>query len=457
MENLKFILSITVCKILIFLGKLAGKKGSSTPGNIALKICPDILKKLSGQLKGKIICTLGTNGKTTTNNMTDLIIRSSGRKTVCNNVGANMLYGVVTAFAAASDIFGKIKAEYAVIEIDEASAKIVFRHLTPNYIILTNLFRDQLDRYGEIDITIEHLKKAIDMAPSAVLIINADDPLCKYLGEICENKVITYGISENVLTPLNETKEGRFCQLCGEELHYNYYHYSQLGDYICPKCGFKRGNPDFEATEVDCIGNVSFTLNGETRIKSSTYGFYNIYNMLASLAAVKTAGISVDNVSEVFSSYEPQIARMEEFKFGDKTVILNLSKNPAGFNQALSAMKNDQRSKSVVIAINDNAQDGYDISWLYDVDFEMLKGMCENYAVSGKRVYDMALRLFYADVCDKPMTDDEPVDLVMKLLSDKSEVIYLLVNYTVIFDAEKKLKKKHKEFMKKRGIKNERA
>ena len=457
MEKLKFILSIIVCKILIFAGKLAGKKGSSTPGNIALKICPSVLKKLSVQIKGGIICTLGTNGKTTTNNMTDLLIRSSGKTTVCNNVGANMLFGVVTAFAAASTAFGKITAEYAVIEIDEASAKIVFRHLKPDYIILTNLFRDQLDRYGEIDITIDHIKKALDMAPDAVLILNADDPLCKYLGEICGNKVVTYGISESVLTPLNETKEGRFCQLCGEELHYRYYHYSQLGDYICPKCGFKRGIPDFEATEIDCSSNVRFTLNGEMRIKSSTYGFYNIYNLLAAAAAVKTAGIEVNNLSEVFSSYKPQIARMEEFKFGDKTVILNLSKNPAGFNQALAAMENDKRRKSVVIAINDNAQDGYDISWLYDVDFEMLKGMCENYAVSGKRMYDMSLRLFYADVCDNPEIGDEPVELAMKFLSDESEVIYLLVNYTVIFDAENKLKKKHKEYMKKRGITNERA
>lgn len=452
MENIKFILSIIICKMLIFFGKLAGKKGSSTPGNIALKICPSVLKKLSGQIKGKTICTLGTNGKTTTNNMTNLLIRSTGAKTVCNSVGANMLYGVVTAFIDSSDIFGHLKAEHAVIEIDEASARLVFRHLTPDYITITNLFRDQLDRYGEIDITIQLLKEALNMAPEAVLVINGDDPLCKYLSEICENKAVTYGISESVLNPLNETKDGRFCQKCGEELQYEYYHYSHLGNYKCPNCGFEREVPDFEATEIDCEKNVAFTLNGSERIRSSTYGFYNIYNLLAAAAVVKTAEIKTEGLSEVFLSYKPQIARMEEFKFGDKTIILNLSKNPAGFNQAISSVINDSRKKSVVIAINDNAQDGRDISWLYDVDFEMLKNECETYAVSGKRMYDMALRLFYADVCDEPIIDEDPVELAMKLLSDGSEVIYMLVNYTVIFEAENKLKKEHKKFTKKGGI-----
>lgn len=450
MSGFRFILSIMVCKLLIFIGKAVGKKGSSAPGQIALKICPDILKRLSKEPEKGIICTLGTNGKTTTNNMIDLLIRSSGEKTVCNNVGANMLYGVVTAFASAATLGGKINCAYGVIEIDEASAKIVFKHLTPDYIVLTNLFRDQLDRYGEIDITMEHVKKALDMAKGAVLIVNADDPLCKYLADECENKVITYGICESVLPPLNETKEGRFCQKCGTELTYEYYHYSQLGDYKCPNCGFERGNPDFRASEVDCTGKIEFTLNEMIRIKSNTYGFYNIYNVLAAVAAVKTMGIQNDESCTALLNYKPQIARMEEFKFGDKTVILNLSKNPAGFNQVISTMANDTRKKAVVIAINDNAQDGYDVSWLYDVDFEKLGGMCVKYGVSGKRKYDMALRLFYANVCDEPEISDEPSELAVEFLKADCEVVYLLVNYTVIFDAEKKLIKLNKEYEKTR-------
>lgn len=448
MKKAKIISSIIVCKLLVFIGKLTGKKGSSLPGQIASKICPDMLTVLSKQISGSIICTLGTNGKTTTNNMIDLLIRSGGSDTVCNNVGANMLYGVVTAFASSANISGKLKAQNAVIEIDEASAKIVFRYLTPDYVVLTNLFRDQLDRYGEIDMTVEHIRKALVMAPDATLILNADDPLCRYLGETVDNKVITYGISESVLPPMDETKEGRFCRKCGAELSYSYYHYSQLGDYKCPSCGFERGKPDFEATDIDCKGRISFTLNNSERIKSNTYGFYNIYNMLAASAAVKTASVENCDISKAFMKYKPQIARMEEFIFGDKTVILNLAKNPAGFNQAIYAVNNDERKKSVIIAINDCESDGVDISWLYDVDFESLKdGYC-NYGVSGKRKFDMALRLFYGDVCEEPDVSDEPVELAEKYLKTDVEVIYLLVNYTVMFDAENRLKKLHKEYIK---------
>lgn len=446
---MRFILSLWVCKILIFLGKLTGKKGSSTPGKFALKICPDMLRILSKKVIFQTVCVLGTNGKTTTNNMIDMIIKYSGYKTVCNTVGANMLEGVATAFANSANILGSLNADYAVIEIDEASAKIVFNHISPDIIVITNLFRDQLDRYGEIDITIEHLTKAIKMAPNAKLLLNADDPLCYYFSTFNKNEYITYGISEKVLEQLNETKEARFCQCCGNELSYTYYHYSQLGDYICSKCGFHRDSPNFSANNVICENKISFTLNEKINIASNTYGFYNIYNMLAAIAVLDCLNIKIDHYSKAFLGYKPQIARMEEFNF-NKPVILNLSKNPAGFNQAISTIANDKRKKSVVIAINDNAQDGYDVSWLYDVDFERLID-CDNYAVCGKRCYDMALRLFYANVCDNPKIGQDPIPFAMDFLKSDSEVIYVLVNYTVIFDAQTKLLKELKQYEK--GVK----
>lgn len=442
--KMKFIFSLWICKILILIGKLTGKKGSSTPGKFALKICPNMLRILSKKVFKQTVCVLGTNGKTTTNNMIDMIIKYSGSKTVCNTVGANMLHGVATAFANSANVFGKLNADYAVIEIDEASAKIVFNHIEPDIIVITNLFRDQLDRYGEIDITIEHLKKAITMAPKAKLVLNIDDPLCYYFSTIKENPFTTYGISQKVLQQLDETKEARFCQCCGNELDYEYYHYSQLGNYNCSNCGFHREIPEYSADDVLCENKISFTLNGSTRINSNTYGFYNIYNMLAAIAVLDSLEIKIDDFSDAFSGYKPQIARMEEFIF-NKPIILNLSKNPAGFNQAISTIVNDPRKKSVVIAINDNAQDGYDVSWLYDVDFERLTD-CDNYAVCGKRCYDMALRLFYANVCESPQIGIDPIPFAMDFLNSTSEVVYVLVNYTVIFDAQTKLLKELKRF-----------
>ncbi len=447
--NIKLVFSIIVCKLLILAGRLFGKKGSSAPGQIAMKICPDILKILAPKIHKGIICTLGTNGKTTTNNMICSVIESTGAKIVCNKVGANMLYGVVTAFAEKANILGNLNADWAAIEIDEASAKIVFDHFAPDYIVVTNLFRDQLDRYGEIELTVGQIKTAIDKAPDATLVLNADDPLSNYFSYICENRVVRYGVNEKVHESCEETKEGRFCRKCKAELSYEYYHYSQLGKYICPECDFHRNDPDYYATKVHYDGKVSFTLNDKFEIHSNTYGFYNIYNILAAVGVCETIGLYIPNYTNIFREYETQVGRMEEFSF-TKPVILNLAKNPAGFNQAISAIESDKRKKAVIIGVNDYESDGTDISWLYDVDFEKLKNLC-GYGVSGRRKYDVALRLYYADVCEEPAMFENPADGAVQMLRTEAEVVYVLVNYTMIFNAQKSLKKKLKQHKREHG------
>ena len=242
------ILAIWAAKLSAVAGRMIGKKSSSTPGDIALKICPDIIKILSKNVKKGIIVTCGTNGKTTTNNLLNTALLKCGYKTVCNNLGANMVNGIATAFAMASSITGKLEADYAVLEIDEASARRVFAHLTPDYMVITNLFRDQLDRYGEIDITVDLLNEAINMAKGVKLILNGDDPLTVQFGEGRDAKY--FGISEQVLPQIDETKEGQFCVKCGHEQAYNFFHYSQLGDFYCPNCGNRRPVIDFDATDV---------------------------------------------------------------------------------------------------------------------------------------------------------------------------------------------------------------
>jgi len=445
MKKVRFIFSIIICKLLILLGKLFGKKGSSAPGNIAMRIYPELLKNLSKQIESKIICTLGTNGKTTTNNMTDMLIKSLGKKTVCNNVGANMLYGIVTAFASGATIMGKLKAQYAVLEIDEASAKIVFRHLTPDYIILTNLFRDQIDRYGEIDLTIKQIKTAVDMAPNATLIINADDPLCKYIADSSQNSVVTYGISENILNNKNEAKDGKFCKFCGEELSYSYYHYSQLGDYYCENCDNKRNKIDYEATDVDIAKGLDFEVNGD-KISLNYRGFYNIYNVLAVYSVMNLTGNVPKDFNDLLKDYKPQIGRMEEFDLGKK-VILNLAKNPAGFNQAISTVVSDTRPKDIIVAVNAEESDGMDVSWLWDVDFEKLDDETLNtMQLSGKRMLDLALRFKYSDVKIDKISGNIR-DEILSCLDSDSEVVYVLVNYTMLFKTQQILLdiKKEKE------------
>lgn len=427
------LLAIWAAKISAVAGRLIGKKSSSSPGVIALKICPDLISRLSKNITHGVIVTCGTNGKTTTNNLLNTALLKCGYTTVCNNLGANMVGGIATAFALASDLKGGLKADWAVLEVDEASARRVFAHIKPNYMVITNLFRDQLDRYGEIDITVNLLNEAIDMANNVKLILNGDDPLTAQFGDGRDAKY--FGISEKVLPQIDETKEGQFCVKCGHEMKYNYFHYSQLGDYYCENCGNKRPAIDFDATNVNLSGSMKFTVNGSANIDVNYRGFYNIYNILAVYSALSVMGIKTDGFNAMLADYKPQIGRMELIDLG-KPVILNLAKNPAGFNQAIQTVMLDKRKKDIIVAINDLANDGRDVSWLWDVDFDKLSDENLNTLITtGIRLYDISLRFKYADVKVDYITKNMK-QAINRCLSTDSEVCYVLVNYTALYPTQ---------------------
>lgn len=427
------LLAIWAAKISAVAGRLIGKKSSSSPGVIALKICPDLISRLSKNITHGVIVTCGTNGKTTTNNLLNTALLKCGYTTVCNNLGANMVGGIATAFALAADLKGGLKADWAVLEVDEASARRVFAHIKPNYMVITNLFRDQLDRYGEIDITVNLLNEAIDLADNVKLILNGDDPLTAQFGEGRDAKY--FGISEKVLPQIDETKEGQFCVKCGHEMKYNYFHYSQLGDYYCENCGNKRPAIDFDATNVNLSGSMKFTVNGSVNIDVNYRGFYNIYNILAVYSALSVMGINTDGFNAMLADYKPQIGRMELIDLG-KPVILNLAKNPAGFNQAIQTVMLDKRKKDIIVAINDLANDGRDVSWLWDVDFDKLSDENLNTLITtGIRLYDISLRFKYADVKVDYITKNMK-QAINRCLSTDSEVCYVLVNYTALYPTQ---------------------
>ncbi len=433
------LLAVWLGKILTVIGKLAGKKSSSSPGHYALKICPDLVGCIEKYVSKGIIVTCGTNGKTTTNNLMASALEAKGYKVLCNRLGANMLSGVATAVLQEMNIFGRFKADYACLEVDEAYTPIVFEHIKPDVMVITNLFRDQLDRYGEIDITSDIIKRAVAKAPNAKLVLNGDDPLCVQFGR-CEGvTAYYYGISEQVLPQLDDTKEGRFCPVCGAEQHYNFYHYSQLGDFRCPDCGFARPPIDFEVKNVSLGTPMKFSINGKD-MSVNYKGFYNIYNLTAVYAALNVLGETADDFAGLLAAYKPQIGRMEEYAF-NKPVILSLSKNPAGFNQAIATVNTDKRQKDVIIAINDKANDGRDVSWLWDVDFDKIADENLNtLTTTGIRVYDISLRFKYAGINVDKITHDM-TDAVKTCLATDSEVVYVLVNYTALYPTEAVLKK----------------
>lgn len=435
---MKKLIAVWAGKLLTIAGKIIGKKSSASPGEYALRICPSLIDDINERVKKKVIVCCGTNGKTTTNNLVCSALESKGYKVLCNRLGANMLNGIATAYIQEADIFGRLDVDYACLEIDEAYTPIVFKHVKPDIMIITNLFRDQLDRYGEIDITVDILKKAIKAAGDVKLVLNADDPLCVQFGREKNVDAVYYGISQKVLPQTDDTKEGRFCPICGSELEFKYYHYSQLGSFSCPSCGYSRPQPDYDIKNVSLKSPMKFTINGRA-MEINYKGFYNIYNLAAVYAAMDIAGESTDNFAGLLENYRPQIGRMQEFAF-NKPVILSLSKNPAGFNQAISTVNTDDRKKDVIIAINDLANDGRDVSWLWDVDFHKIKDENLNtLATTGIRVYDISLRFKYAGI-DVDFMTDSMKEAVKKALATDSEVVYVLVNYTALYPTEGVLK-----------------
>ncbi len=439
-------LAIGATKFLIWLGRAMHKQGSSTPGKIGLKIYPNLLRDLAAQVREDIFVVCGTNGKTTTNNLLCQALRAEGKKVVCNSAGANMLYGIVTAFAASAGLGGGLDADCACIEIDEASARRAFPHFKPRYMVLTNLFRDQLDRYGEIDLTMEVLKEALAMSPDTTLIVNGDDPLSFALAKQSGNPFVTFGVDEQVLDAKHaarETKEGRFCQMCGALLQYDYYHYSQLGKYHCPKCDFARPKPDYAVTNVHFDRGISMRIEGR-QFRINSRGFYNVYNILAAYAAAAAAGFYLEHFDQVLRRYKAQSGRMELFEIGSRRVVLNLAKNPAGFNQNISAVLEDGAPKDLLVVINDGAQDGRDISWLWDVDFERLQhGRVQSFTASGVRALDMQLRFKYADIPSQ--AQENAADAIGRLLAEGTGNLYVLCNYTALYSTHLILKKLEEE------------
>jgi len=451
--NIKLMIAIWSAKFIIFLGSLFNRQTSSFPGKIASRIFPDILKYLADQIEFKIV-VCGTNGKTTTNNLIKLALEGSGHRVVCNSKGANMIAGVVTAFVESANIFGKVMADVACLEIDEFWAHKIFVIVKPNIIVINNLFKDQLDRFGEIDKTIKALQNAVNVCPKATLILNADDPLVAFIGRKSSNNCLYFSVDNVVGTVVDKTSvgaieesESRFCKNCGIELKYSYINYGQIGKYTC-ECGFSNPIADYVAKNINLSKDLNFDISDAedkklSNVNINTTGIYNVYNILACYCAInKYSGVN-PKFAELISKYSPQIGRLEHFRIKNKEVILNLSKNPAGFNQILNVMNDDPNDKTLVLIINDGTQDGHDISWLWDVHFEkIVNNKLKNIVIMGTRALDTAVRIKYCDYNIEKLKIEVFSDKsISNIFNECEKKIYFLVNYTALFKTQKILKR----------------
>ena len=440
-----------MCKWCRALLRKLGRGGTDFPGKVALKICPDILGRVAKNVK--VVIVTGTNGKTTTSRMVEQAMRDNGLSFFCNKSGANLLSGVTAEFAVNSSTWsGTCKYPYALIESDEAAFKAISKYVDAKVVVVTNLFRDQLDRYGEVSHTLENIKIGISHLPQATLCLNADDSLVASIAQDAPNQVLYFGVNTPIYKErVKEVSDAPYCVRCKHRYVYDYVTYGHLGGYRCPNCGYHRPTPQVAVTEVissDAEQSVvNIAVDGkEYRAVINLPGGYNIYNACSCAAAGKAMGLDMPTVIESLSTFECGFGRMEKFPIGKTSVRMILVKNPAGCNQVLNFLSNASGPVLFTVCLNDRDADGTDVSWIWDVDFEKLCDMGDLLTaiyVSGVRADDMALRFKYAGIPLEKIHVEKDYGKLMDEVTDQEVPVYIMPTYTAMLDLRDKISKKY--------------
>jgi len=413
---------ILIGKIVIYINNLLNLgSGSTWPGHIALNLNKNFVKEILKKSNSKIIIVAGTNGKTTTARLITSIIREDNKTYLQNKAGANLINGLASTLIKGSNIKGVLDKDYLIFETDENALPRIIEETEPDLIVCLNLFRDQLDRYGEVDAIASRWQKSIEnLNSNTTLILNADDPQIAYLSKSTKAKSIFFGLNENKQS--NKLKHGAdstHCPNCFEKLEFNQVFFSHLGVWKCPKCKLERPNPDLSNIE-------SFPLSGK----------YNKYNSLAAALFAKEENISDKKIANAFKSFTPAFGRQEKLKYKNNNIQLFLAKNPTSFNESLATVK-ELNGKNILILLNNRIPDGLDVSWIWDINFEELLEKDMNIAVSGDRAYDMGLRLKYAEIYTHIFDNSESALNTMTSKLEKDETLYILPNYSAMLDIRK--------------------
>jgi lipid II isoglutaminyl synthase (glutamine-hydrolysing) len=430
------------------LSRRAGRGGTSLPGKLLLRLEPDAVASLSGRLPNGSAVISATNGKTTTAAMVASILERGGRTLVHNRAGANMAGGIAGTLLEAAGPRGAIAGDTGLFEIDEFWLDRLVPQIRPRALLLANLFRDQLDRYGELDIIADRWAGVVAQAKDTTLVLNADDPLVADLGrERAPGDVVYFGVEDPsvALEGMAHAADSKHCRRCGAPYHYDLIFLGHLGHYHCDNCGATRPAPSVAAEKVvlDGLRGARVTL----RLPSATVdvelplpGLYNVYNALGAAALTTALGAAPEDIVAGLAAVSPAFGRAETVRIGGRDLLLLLVKNPAGANEVLRTLALEDGEHDLLAVLNDQIADGRDVSWVWDADFEVLAGRLRRVVCSGTRAAEMAVRLKYAGVEESRLVVEPSLPAALDAaVADGSGRLVAIPTYTAMLELRREL------------------
>ena len=447
---MRMILAIFICKFSRLCLRMLGRGGTNLPGKLALKCCPNLLAHLGKQVNTVVVT--GTNGKTTTARMLEEAYKQAKISEFSNRSGANLLPGITAEFTQHANIFGKMRKTHAIIECDEAAFRHVSKYLDAKIILVTNVFRDQLDRYGEISHTLSSIRAGIDHSPNASICINADCPLLVQMVQGIHQPIYYFGAEESLGQEAGKgMAEAARCPDCGATFTYHYKTYGHLGDFACPQCDYKRpervvsvvkllsSTPDNSTVELNIGGNVA-------KATINLPGVYNIYNALGAVAVCHVLKMEVSHITAALAKFQGGFGRMEAMTIGKTTARMILVKNPIGATQVLEYLAAIEGKFQLVICLNDQSGDGADVSWIWDVETDAFEKMQENVTAvycGGTRADDLAVWLKYSSVLEEKIHLAYDMDTLLNTIAASDLPVYIMPTYTAMLELRGKLEKEH--------------
>lgn len=429
---MKKFLTILITKLLRFAGKLIGR-GSSKPGQVALRLCPDILSRM--ELPKYIIAVTGSNGKTSTVEMIAHILTKNGLTVAWNKEGSNQIEGVTTLVLGSATLGGKVKADILLIESDERFARYTFKYIRPTHYVITNLYRDQLTRNGHPEWVRDALADSI--TDGTQLILNADDPLVSAFGQGRDN-VIWFGadkLSTDTEDLVSVYNDGAYCPVCKAPMVYSTHHYNHIGHYRCTACGYHRHDTQYTITSVD-MDKGEMTIDGTHTITLALKSLYNIYNILSAYTVASIVGIDGAKIAADMNRYVLKNGRVITFSLGSRrgTMLTSKHENSISYDQSIRVAAAYKEGCDVLIIVDAVSRKYFtsDVSWLYDIDFEMLgSDNIHQIVLAGKYVNDLAVRFSYTDIPNEKIRLFESIDEAADYLnSDRSEYIYVITCFS---------------------------